>query len=211
MPDADDQLFANCPEMNGVKMVFARDEDIFDEGEEARLLYRVIAGAVRTQRVLGDGRRHVEAFHLPGELFGLESSTTHRLGAEAVVDTTVLAFKRSAVEALAARNIAVAQELWRLTAGMLERSTEHVLMLGRMTAAERVAGFLIEMDERTRPAGDIALPMTRRDIADYLGLTLETVSRMMSQLHAEGVVERSAARHIRVQKRSSLKALGSGV
>jgi len=197
--------------MTGVKQFFARDEDIFDEGDDACFVYKVIAGTVRTQRLLGDGRRHVEAFHLPGELLGLESSATYRLGAEAVVDTTVLAFKRSTVEMLAARDVGVAQQLWRLTTGRLERSIEHVLMLGRMTAAERVAGFLLDMDERMRPVGDIALPMTRRDIADYLGLTLETVSRMMSQLHAGGMVKRSAARRIKVERRSSLRALGAGL
>ena len=211
MPEVEDFLFASCREMPGVKTVFARDEDIFNEGEEARFFYKVIAGAVRTQRLLGDGRRHVEAFHLPGEMFGLESSETYLLGAEAVTNTTVLTFKRSAVEALAARDIGVAQQLWRFTAGRLERSIAHLFMLGRMTATERVAGFLVDMDERMRPSGDIELPMTRRDIADYLGLTLETVSRIMSQLQAKGVVERSGARHIKVQRRSSLKALGAGL
>jgi CRP-like cAMP-binding protein len=209
--ETDDLLFANCREMIGVKTVFARHAGIFNEGEEARLFYRVLAGAVRTQRSLGDGRRHVEAFHLPGELFGLESSAMHRLEAEAVINTTVLSFKRSSVEALAGRNIDVAQHLWRLTTGRLERSIEHRLMLGRMTAAERVAAFLVDMQERMRPTGDIELPMTRRDIADYLGLTLETVSRVMTELHAKGMVERSGARHIRVQRRSSLKALSSGL
>jgi CRP-like cAMP-binding protein len=209
--EVDDLLFANCREIVGVKMVFARDEDIFNEGEDARFVYKVVAGTVRTLRLLGDGRRHVEAFHFPGELFGIESGAMHRLGAEAVVNSTVLTFKRNSVEALAARNIDVTQQLWRITAGRLERSIEHLLMLGRMTAAERVAGFLVDMQERMRPTGDIELPMTRRDIADYLGLTLETVSRVMSQLHARGMVERSGARHIKVQRRSSLKALSSGL
>ena len=211
MPATDDFLFADCHEMAGTKTVFARDADIFKEGEEARLVYRVVAGAVRTQRLRGDGRRHVEAFHLPGEVFGLESSAMHRLGAEAVTHTTVLTFKRSAVEAIAARDIGVAQQLRRMTTGRLERSIEHVFMLGHMTATERVAGFLVDMDERMRPPGDIELPMSRRDIADYLGLTLETVSRIMSRLQAKGMVERSGARHIKVQRRSSLKALGAGL
>jgi CRP/FNR family nitrogen fixation transcriptional regulator len=138
-------------------------------------------------------------------------SETHRLGAEAVINTTVLTFKRSSIEALAARDIGLAQQLWRLTTSRLERSIEHALMLGRMMAAERVAGFLVDMDERMRRTGDLELPMTRRDIADYLGLTIETVSRIMSQLQSKGIVERSRARHLKVQRRSSLKALSSGL
>lgn len=84
-----------------------------------------------------------------------------------------------------------------------------MLLLGRKTAAERVAAFLLEMDGRMQSTGAISLPMTRRDIADYLGMTLETVSRTMSQLQADGTVELSTARQIMVQRRSKLRALGS--
>jgi CRP/FNR family transcriptional regulator/CRP/FNR family nitrogen fixation transcriptional regulator len=172
-------LLANCPDVVGLELRLARGECIFDEGQEALFYYRVVAGAVRTQRVLGDGRRLLEAFHLPDEVFGLELSSTRRLAAEAVVDTTVLAFERSTVEAMAARNIGVAQELRHLAADRLKRSIEQAFMLARMTATEKVTAFLVDMEARIRPDGDIALPMSWRDIADYLGLTPETVSRAM--------------------------------
>jgi CRP-like cAMP-binding protein len=204
-----DLLLANCPDIVGLELRLARDESIFEEGQEARFYYKVVAGAVRTQRVLGDGRRHLEAFHLPDEVFGLELSSTRRLAAEAVVGTTVLAFKRSRVEALAACNIGVAQELRHLVADRLKRTNEQAFMLARMTATEKVTAFLVDMEERIRPGGDIALPMSGRDIADYLGLTPETVSRAMSQLHANGIVERSARHRVKVQMRSSLRAMGS--
>jgi CRP-like cAMP-binding protein len=202
-------LFADCPELIGSKFFYRRDEEIYGEAEEAEFVYKVVSGAVRTYKLLSDGRRQIGAFHLPGDLFGFESSSTHRLTAEAVADTVVLVFKRGTLEHYATRNIEVARQLWNLTARNLDHAEEHMLLLGRKTAAERVAAFLLEMDQRMRPSGAISLPMVRRDIADYLGLTLETVSRTITQLQAEGLVERSTAREITVQQRSSLRALGS--
>jgi CRP/FNR family nitrogen fixation transcriptional regulator len=169
----------------------------------------VVSGAVRTYKLLNDGRRQIGAFHLPGDLFGFQSSTTHKLTAEAVTDTVVLVFKRRTVEHFASRDVDVAKQLWSLTAGDLDRAMERLLLLGRKTAAEKVATFLLEMDQRMHPTGAISLPMTRRDIADYLGLTLETVSRTISQLQAEGTLVLSSARQITVQRRSKLRELGS--
>jgi CRP-like cAMP-binding protein len=202
-------LFAGCPELLGARMTYSRDEEIYGEAEDAEFVYRVVSGSVRTYKLLDDGRRQIGAFHLPGDLFGFESSATHRLSAEAVVDTTVLVFKRRTLENLAARNLEVARQLWALTARNLDHAEEHMLLLGRKTAAERVASFLLEMDARMKLSGAITLPMTRRDIADYLGLTLETVSRTVSQMQAEGTVQLSSARQIRVQRRAKLQALGS--
>jgi CRP/FNR family nitrogen fixation transcriptional regulator len=202
-------LFADCPELLGAKLSYRRDEEIYGEAEEAEFVYKVMSGAVRTYKLLSDGRRQIGAFLLPGDLFGFESSTTHRLTAEAVADATVLVFKRRTLEHFAMRNIEVARQLWSLAARNLDHAEDHMLLLGRKTAAERVAAFLLEMDGRMQSTGAISLPMTRRDIADYLGMTLETVSRTMSQLQAEGTLELSTARQITVQRRSKLRALGS--
>jgi CRP-like cAMP-binding protein len=205
----DNYLFAGCPELVGAKLSYGRDEEIYGEAEEAEFVYKVVSGAVRTHKLLSDGRRQIGAFHLPGDLFGFESSSTHKLTAEAVTDTVVLVFKRRTLEHFATRNIEVARQLWSLTARNLDHAEEHMLLLGRKTAAEKVAAFLLEMDQRMRPTGAISLPMTRRDIADYLGLTLETVSRTISQLQADGMVELSTARQITVQRRAKLRALGA--
>jgi CRP-like cAMP-binding protein len=209
-PGTGDHLFAICPNMTGVRMRYARNEAIYGRGEEARLVYKVVTGAVRTQRCFADGRRQIDAFYLPGELFGLECSGAHKLAAEATVDTIVLAFERSKVEALAGRDIDVARELWRLTLGKLERSMDHMLMLSRMTAAERVAYFLVDIAERMRLGDGIELPILR-DIGDYLGITLETVSRTLSELEVNGSIERSPMRHIKISNLSGLKGLGSGL
>jgi CRP/FNR family nitrogen fixation transcriptional regulator len=158
---------------------------------------------------LNDGRRQIGAFHLPGDLFGFESSSTHKVTAEAITGTVLLVFKRGSIEHFASRDIEMARQLWSLTASCLDHAMEQILSLGRKTAAEKVATFLLEMDMRMRPSGGISLPMSRRDIADYLGLTLETVSRTISQLQAEGMVALSSAREIRVQRPPKLRELGS--
>ncbi len=202
-------LFAGCPKLVGSRMTYAEDEEIYGDGEEAEFVYKIVTGAVRTYKLLSDGRRQIGAFHFPGDIFGFESDSTHRLSAEAISDTIVLIFSRRTLEFLATRSIEVARGLWALTARSLDHAEDHMLLLGRKTALERVAAFLLEMDERMQSTGAINLPMSRRDIADYLGLTLETVSRSLSHLKAEGAVELSKARQITVQRRSKLKTLGS--
>lgn len=200
-------LFADCPELIGASMSYGRDEEIYGEGEEAEFVHLVVKGAVRTYKLLSDGRRQIGAFHLEGDLFGFESGSMHRLSAEAISETTVLIFKRRTVEAVASRNLEVARELWALAARSLDHAEQHMLLLGRKTATERVASFLLEMQQRMNGSVSINLPMTRRDIGDYLGLALETVSRALSQLKGEGTVELPDARHIRVQRRSKLQNL----
>ncbi len=206
---SDALLFAGCPELVGSRMTYAQDEEIYGDGEEAEFVYKIVTGAVRTYKLLSDGRRQIGAFHFPGDIFGFELNSTHRLSAEAISDATVLIFSRRTLECLATRSIEVARGLWALTARSLDHAEDHMLLLGRKTAAERVAAFLLEMDERMQSTGAIRLPMTRRDIADYLGLTLETVSRSLSHLKAEGTVELPTARQITVQRRSKLRTLGS--
>jgi len=184
---------------------YRKEEEIYGEGELAEYVYQVVRGAVRTSKLLSDGRRQICAFLLPGDVFGLESSTSHRLAAEAVIDTTVRLVKRNSLEQAAGIDVQVARKLWGITAGELGHAENHMLLLGRKNAMERVATFLLEMDRRLAVAGMMALPMCRRDIGDYLGLTLETVSRALSQLHSEGVLGFSGARQIVLRNRQRLR------
>jgi CRP/FNR family nitrogen fixation transcriptional regulator len=184
---------------------YRKEEEIYGEGELAEYVYQVVRGAVRTYKLLSDGRRQIGAFLLPGDVFGLESSTSHRLAAEAVIDTTVRLVKRNSLEQAAGIDVQVARKLWGITAGELGHAENHMLLLGRKNAMERVATFLLEMDRRLAVAGMMALPMCRRDIGDYLGLTLETVSRALSQLHSEGVLGFSGARQIVLRNRQRLR------
>ena len=184
---------------------YRKDEEIYGEDERAEYVYQIIRGAVRTYKLLSDGRRQIGTFHLAGDVFGLESGTSHRLAAEAIIDTTVRLVKRSSLEQAAGVDVQVARKLWSMTAGELRHAEDHMLLLGRKSAMERVANFLLEMDRRLAVAGMMALPMCRRDIGDYLGLTLETVSRALSQLHGEGVLGFSGARQIELRNRQRLR------
>jgi CRP/FNR family nitrogen fixation transcriptional regulator len=184
---------------------YRKEEEIYGEDEPAEYVYQVIRGAVRTYKLLSDGRRQIGTFHLPGDVFGLESGMNHRLAAEAIIDTTVRLVKRSSLEQAANNDVQVARKLWGITAGELRHAEDHMLLLGRKNAMERVANFLLEMDRRLAVAGMMALPMCRRDIGDYLGLTLETVSRALSQLHGEGVLGFSGARQIVLRNRQHLR------
>ncbi len=186
---------------------YKKDEEIYGEDEPAEYVYQVISGAVRSYKLLSDGRRQIGAFHLPGDVFGLESGTAHRLAAEAIIDTTVRLVKRRSLEHSATVDVNVARKLWTMTAHDLRHAEDHMLLLGRKTAMERVATFLLEMDRRLAVAGMMALPMCRRDIGDYLGLTLETVSRALSQLHGQGILGFSGARQIVLRNRQRLRSM----
>jgi CRP/FNR family nitrogen fixation transcriptional regulator len=200
-------VIATCSGVIATEFSYSKDEEIYGEGEPSDYVYQVIGGAVRTYKLLNDGRRQIGAFHLPGDVFGLESGPVHRLTAEAIADTTVRLVKRRSLEHAAGITIQVAQSLRAMTAGELRHAEDHMLLLGRKNAMERVASFLLEMDRRLARTGMMALPMCRKDIGDYLGLTLETVSRTLSQLHNEGVLGFSGARQIVLRNRHRLHAM----
>ena len=167
---------------------YRRGAEIFGEAEAAEYVYQVIDGAARSYKLLSDGRRQIGAFHLIGDIFGLENGGVHRFTAEAIVDTTVRLVKRVSLAHVAESDVSVAHDLLNMTAINLKHAEDHMLLLGRKTSLERVAAFLLEMDQRLTDAGVLALPMCRRDIADYLGLTLETVSRALSVLEDKGIL-----------------------
>jgi CRP/FNR family nitrogen fixation transcriptional regulator len=170
------------------EFTYKRRSEIYGEKEPAEYVYQVKVGAVRSYKLLSDGRRQIGAFHLAGDIFGLENGSEHRFTAEAIVDTTVRLIKRRSLEMVAESDALVSRNLLSMTTNNLQHAEDHMLLLGRKTSLERVAAFLIEMDRRLTAAGVMALPMSRRDIADYLGLTLETVSRALSRLHELGIL-----------------------
>jgi CRP/FNR family nitrogen fixation transcriptional regulator len=185
---------------------YSRGTEIFGEAEPAEYVYQVVEGAVRSYKLLSDGRRQIGAFHLVGDIFGLENGAVHRFTAEAIVDTAVRLARRANLEYVARADALVARDLLSMTTNNLQHAENHMLLLGRKTSLERVAAFLLEMDSRLTAAGVMALPMCRRDIADYLGLTLETVSRALSSLHAKGLLDflGQTQRQIVLRNRSEL-------
>jgi len=199
---------ADIIELMGTVMAFGRNAEIYGENEPADYLYKVISGTVRTYKVLVDGRRQIGAFHLPGDVFGFETGDDHTFSAEAITDCKVAVIKRSALMAVAARDNEVAHQMWALTARELQRVQSHMLLLIK-SAQERVATFLLEMAERASGQGAVELAMSRQDIADYLGLTIETVSRTLSWLERSAAIEVSTARRIVLRDHSALRRLNS--
>jgi len=193
-------------EMMGAPMPFSRNAEIYGENEPADYLYKVASGAVRTYKVLNDGRRQIGSFYLPGDIFGLEVGDEHSFSAEAVVDCKVIVIKRSALVSLAGRDTDVARQLWTMAAAELQRAQDHIMLLIK-TAQERVAGFLVEMSVRNSGTSEVELPMSRQDIADYLGLTIETVSRTLTQLENSGTIAVPTSRRIVLRSRGALNRL----
>ena len=195
-------------DLMGSQMTFGPNEEIFGENEPADYVYKVASGTVRTYKILNDGRRQIGAFYLPGDVFGLEIGKEHQFSAEAIDNAVVVVVRRSAVVSLAERDCEAARALWGYTARELRRVQEHMLLLVK-TAQQRVACFLLEMSKRLAATDALDLPMARQDIADYLGLTIETVSRTMSQLVSEAAIGLPTSRHIVLRNQNALRRLNS--
>ena len=189
---------------------YRRGSEIFGEAEPADRLYQVKSGAVRTFKLLPDGRRQIGDFHLAGDIFGVESGDAYRFTAEAIVDTRVGIARRETVFCqFSKENTFPGADVLKLVAKNLEHAENHVLLLGRQNALEKIAFFLTEMDRRLESPKLLMLPMSRRDIADYLGLTHETVSRSLSLFRREGILAfpGKSQRQIMLRDRSRLVQL----
>jgi CRP-like cAMP-binding protein len=191
----------------GARLRFARNQEIYGQGESAGCWYKVISGTVRVCKLRTDGRRHIAEFCFSGDGFGLESGAERRFSAEAVENVTLMRYPRGATERLAEANPAVARLLRDMTLKSLMAAQARLMILGRMTASERVVSFLLELSERNDDEKCIELPMGRCDISDYLGLTIETVCRVLSDLRRRGVIEVSP-HSITLLDRFALEAIG---
>jgi CRP/FNR family transcriptional regulator, nitrogen fixation regulation protein len=210
VPVRSGQLREGCPLVGlmGGSMRFTRNTEIYGEDDPAEYLYQVICGAVRTYRMLDDGRRQIVAFYLPGDVFGIEAGDVHLSSAEAVSESRVLVVKRSSVLARAEHQKDLSRQLWTLAARELHRVQQHSLVL-IMSAEERVVGFLLEVASRSSGSTAVDLPMSRQDIADYLGLTIETVSRSFTQLVQSGVIALETSRRVHFRNRAALNRLSA--
>jgi CRP/FNR family transcriptional regulator, nitrogen fixation regulation protein len=199
--------FAGPIELMGARITFQRNAEIYGEAEPADYLYKVVSGAVRTCKVTSDGRRQIGGFYLPGDIFGLEAGEVHAFSAEAISEATVLVVKRKPLMALAERDGEVARQLWASTATELYRAQGRLGLLIK-SAQERVAGFLLEMATRCSRGDGVELPMTRQDIGEYLGLTIETVSRTLTSMQETALIELATTRRIVLRNRAALEQLG---
>ena len=190
--------------LRGVRMHFARNEEIFGEDEAAEYVYQVVSGAVRTERFTAEGRRQILGFHLPGDIFGLECGDHHTLSAEALVSADVVMVRRCSLDKAVVETPGAALTLMKLMAQHLEEARAHMLLVGRKGAGERVAAFLLQLAERIARNRELDLPMGRADIADYLGLTIESVSRAFSEFERQSAISLPSSRHVVMCDRSAL-------
>ena len=192
----------------GAPSKFGRDEEIHAQEEPVTRLFKVVSGVVRTSRFTVEGRRQIGEFYYAGDVFGLEPGPLHRFAAEALADCEIVVVKRSQVRQAVGDAIFNAAVL-EATRRELDRAQEHLLVLGRKSAVQRVASFLMGMAGRRPAAEPVDLPMGRQDMADYLGLTIETVSRTLTQLQGERVVEFPSLRRFQVRQWPQLEALAA--
>ncbi|WP_046117866.1 helix-turn-helix domain-containing protein [Sinorhizobium sp. PC2] len=174
--------------------------EIYAEGDLIEKCYQVSTGAVRVYRLLSDGRRQVVSFHFPGEMFGFEAGLSHCFFAEAITETTLAVFGRRQMQERS-------RDLLALALTGMARAQQHLLVIGRQCAVERIAAFLVDLCERQGGGRQLRLPMSRQDIADYLGLTIETVSRVVTKLKERSVIVLRDARTIDIMKPDALHSL----
>jgi len=181
------------------------------EGQPRRGVFSVTSGALRRIRLLPDGRRLVAGFLMPGDFIGFSNATHYRHSIEAIVDSKLCAFPKTDMRALCQQHPALERELLDRACLELDATRDNLMSLARMTPLERLAAFLLDMAARRRRRGwsdaEVILPMTRTDIADYLGLTVETVSRSFTRLRQEGAIDTADPHHILLRDRARLEAL----
>lgn len=177
-------------EQFGSTVSVLRDREIHGQGDDAAWCYRVISGCVRVVNLMEDGRRQISEFLMPGDTLGFDALATYDFAAEAVSDVVLRRYPRRMVEALAERNIALGRRLRDVIATSLRMAHTQLVLLGRKTASERISSFLLEMVERLPQARTnvLELPMSRTDMADHLGLTIETVCRVLAHLRRDGTI-----------------------
>lgn len=190
----------------GTRLSFSRNDEIYAEGDASDCWYKVVSGTVRICKLLADGRRHIAEFCFSGDCFGVDDIDERPYSAEAVDNAVVMRYRRNATEQLIDHNAALARLLRNTMLRDLANAHGRTLLLGRMTAPERVAAFLLEMFERRDRTKILDLPMSRNDIADYLGLTIETVCRVLSSFKREGVIAIPNPHQIELRDRDALEA-----
>jgi CRP-like cAMP-binding protein len=194
-------------EQIGGRRSFARDEAIYAESDPSDCWYRVLSGTVRICKLLADGRRHIAEFCFAGDCFGLPTSGIRVASAEAVGDVTVTRYPQRAADRLIDENPLLVRRLYDRTLRELTHAHTRMLVLGRMTASERVASFLLEISERQDAPRVLDLAMSRSDVADYLGLTIETVCRVLSGFRRDRIIAIPTAHRIEFHHRDALEAL----
>jgi CRP/FNR family nitrogen fixation transcriptional regulator len=192
----------------GTVLRYPRHKTIFTKGDEASFAYGVVAGAVRLSMMTSEGDRSIAEFALPGDFFGINWLGQHTLTAETLDDVTLVCFGWKRLGRLGDENKEVRAELFSILRHNLWATQNHLMTLGRHCALERVATFLVELMDRSKKANKrtLDIPMTREDIADYLGLTIETVCRALTELKLRKIIDIPSRHEIVVRHASALRS-----
>ena len=194
-----------------MRLHFQRNDTICSEGDAASHIYTLVNGCVRLCRHVKDGRRHVSDFMFSGDSFGLGEPATYAFAAEAVDPVTVTACPRSYFEQLGEANARLRSDLLAHLADRLSMTQQHLFVVSCQNARERMASFLVRMSRRNNLCGDrLDVPMGRKDIADHLGLTIETICRAIAALKKDGIVDVPNAHQFVVKDMEALRALSQG-
>jgi CRP/FNR family transcriptional regulator len=190
----------------------APGETLFAEGDEAESVYEVVRGMLRLCKLLPDGRRQITGFLSAGQFLGLAPEGVCVYTAEAITEVTLCRYKRSAFDRLIDEVPGFAKRVLAVASHELSAAQNQMLLLGRKAAVEKVASFLLLMAEQAGEDedGTIELPMTRSDIADYLGLTIETVSRTLTRLKQDRLIALPTPDRIKIRDRDQLEELAAG-
>jgi CRP/FNR family transcriptional regulator len=192
---------------------YAAGNTVVFEADEAAYVYTLTSGLLRLSKLLPDGRRQIAGFLFPGDFLGITMEEEHAFTAEAVASSTLCQFPRRHFDAFVAENPELERRLYAVAAHELAAARAQLVLLGRKTATERVASFLLMLASRCpawNACDEVELPMSRADIADYLGLRIETVSREISALKAARVIQLTGRQSFRVIDRERLELLAEG-
>lgn len=189
-------------------------DPLFDEGEPAEAVFNVTAGAVKVYKLLPDGRRQITGFLFAGDFLGLAHNESYAYSAEAITPVALCRFPRRQLEALLERYPKMERRLLGMASHELAAAQEQMLLLGRKTAREKIASFLLTLSQRARKRGQrenpVTVPMSRNDIGDFLGLTTETVSRSFTQLKTAGLIALLPAGKVALSDPAALQAVAEG-
>ncbi len=197
----------------GASVSYLRGKTVIEEGNTADYVYKVVSGALRKVRLLPDGRRHITSFLMPGDFFGFAEGREYTHSVEAVADVTLVRYARRGFEAVLEHDPRAGRHFLGLVCRALSATQEQLLLLGRKSALERMATFLLAMADKAAERGagaELDLPMNRSDVADYLGLTIETVSRLITRLRAQRIIDTPDAHRILIRKRDALEDISAG-
>ncbi|WP_395944737.1 cyclic nucleotide-binding domain-containing protein [Brevundimonas sp.] len=189
-------------------------EALIREGDPATHLFNITSGSVRIYKLLPDGRRQITGFLFAGDFVGLATGQDYAFSGEAIEDATLCRFRKSDYRALIRERPSLEEALLDRATHELAAAQNQMLLLGRKTAQERIASFLLDLPTRDplRPSAEdqVRLPMTRSEIADYLGLTIETVSRVLTKLKTTGVIRLLALNELRIEQPERLREIAEG-